>query len=240
VTLKVDLSDFKRFGKELSILRERELPHAVKDTLNSTAFEARKAWTGEMRKQLTLRNKFTENSARVEKARGTKIRDMRATLGSVAHYMDDAEEGAKQTGSGHVGYPVPTGAAAGQPKANKRTRPIRRANFLAAIKLAERDSTGSTRQQRNAITIRKARKAGKTFVYMETSKKKGIFRLDGLKRGLRVRMMYDLSKKTTQAKPKPTLHAAVRAVSPRIPILGRRAILRQLTGRVMGFRRAKS
>jgi hypothetical protein len=240
--ISIDLSAYKRFIKDLGALKDRAIPYAVRDTLNDAAFAARAAWAERIRKDLTLRNSFTVRSLQVAKAGGTDIRVMRAVLGSRAPYMADVEQGQTQTAAGKHGVAIPTPSAAGQAlKARLRTKPIRRANWLSAIHL-QRGVTGS-RQRRNAAAISMAVRAGGGFVYLDTGRRQGLFRVDGRKRGIKLRMLYDLSKRTVKSAPRPTLEQTVKLIGPRIPAMGERAIARQIkraitgsTGRRSSFR----
>src|SRR5690606_34955196 len=71
--ISVDSSDIIRFVKRLDSLNKRGAPHAMRESLNTLAFATRKQWQREIRYELTLRNRWTVNSIRVEKARGSNI-----------------------------------------------------------------------------------------------------------------------------------------------------------------------
>ena len=225
--LTIDLSGFKEFQRDLAQLRERSIPHAVRSALNDAAFDARKIWLTEVKEKLTLRNSYTERSMRVEKARGTKLAGMQSVLGSTAEHMAHQEQGQTHTTSGKHGVAVPTSAASGQGLKSKRTKSIRRANYLSAINLSKR-VTG-IRQRRNAAALAMAARSGGGFVYLDLGRRKGIFRVDGRKRGLRIRMVYDLSRRITKAKPTATLTYTVATMGPRVPMLIQRAVMEQLT-----------
>lgn len=233
--VSVDLSSFDRFRKDLAVLREREIPHAVRDTLNAVAFKGRERWQVETKRSFVLRNTFTQRSLQVSKASGIQVRTMQATFGSRLPYLREQEEGFEHQGQGKHGVAVPTPSAAGMAKkARVRTRQIRRANYLAAINLATRVS--GKRQVRNAVAIKMALQAG-GFAYLDLGKKQGIFKITGRKRGLTIRMLYDLSKKRTVVKAHPTLERTVKHVAPMVPVLGRKAVFTQLARRLTGYRR---
>lgn len=235
--IHIDLRDFKRFAKDLGALKQAAIPHAVRDTLNDAAFAARKEWVERVRKDLTLRNTFTVRSLQVAKASGVDIRVMRAVLGSVAPYMGHVEDGETKNAKGRHGVPIPTPSAAGQAlAATRRTKPIRRGNWLSAIRL-QRGIAGS-RKRRNAAVIAMAARKGGGFVYLDLVGRRGLFKVVGRKRGARIRMLYDLSKRTVTSAPKPTLAEAVKFVGPRIERMGERNIARQVL-RALGVGRGR-
>jgi hypothetical protein len=226
--LTVDLSKFADFVKDLDYIRERSIPYAVRNTLNEAAFEGRKLWLAEIKGNLTLRNSWTVRSLQVSKASGADLRTMQAVLGSIAKYMDDVEQGETHRASGKHGVAIPTPSAAGQAQGAKaRTKAVRRASWLSAISAKKRPVTGR-RQTRNAGAIAIAARSGGGFVFLDLGRRKGIFRVDGRKRGVKIRMVYDLSRKTVTSGPRPTLGTTIAKLSPRIPEMGRRACIDQL------------
>jgi hypothetical protein len=253
VSIKVDLRDFKRFTRDLEVLREKQIPHAIRDTLNAVAFEGRKRWNAEVQKSFILRNTFTQRSLQVEKARGTNLQTMQSTLGAKAPWMGKQEEGFTHTAQGKHGVAVPTPAAAGMgAKARIRTRSIRKSNYLAAINMAKR--VPGSRARKNAAALSMA-KRGTGFAYIDTGKHRGIVSVEGTQKrkkahgpmqrgaggrevfGYRIRVLYDLSQRRTVVKERPTLARTIKAVAPLIPMMGQRAILKQLLSLNVGGRR---
>lgn len=224
--------DERKLQRAVNVLgnfARRGIPHATRNGLNASAFEGRKAWTKEVEKAFTLRNTFTTRSLRVQKARGIDMRKMHSVLGSTADYMAEQETGGTERKSGKHGVPIPTPTSSGEGRAAKRLRPVRRPNWLPKISLANRGSqTGMHRQQRNAVAIRKARKAGRKYVLLELEKRVGIFRLSGGKRRPKVDMVWDLSQPTVKTKPARTLRQTLWLITPTLPRLHVRAILEQL------------
>src|SRR5688500_5442350 len=111
--LTVEWKGLKELVRDLKTAREKALPYAVKTSLNTAAFEARKVWQGEIRRSFTNRNAFTERSVLVERASGNDARRMFATVGSTAPYMGTQEEGGTVKGRGKR-KAIPGPAAAGQ------------------------------------------------------------------------------------------------------------------------------
>ena len=67
--LRIDSRDLDRLVRDLEKVRRKAIPHAVRNALNSQAFDARKRWQSKMGEEFTLRNKWVAGSVRVEKAR---------------------------------------------------------------------------------------------------------------------------------------------------------------------------
>jgi len=212
-TLSVDMKDMILLRSKLGELSKKAVPFAVRNGLNTVAFTARKEWVGRMPRALQLRNKFTVNSVRVEKATGYDIDSMQSVVGSVAPYMLAQEQGATKTAHGKHGVPIPTTSAAGQAmSAPKRTKEVRKKNWQSALSLAPRISYG-VRQYRNAVAIANAAKTG-GVVFLDLGRRKGIFRITGTPKGqMRFRMLWAMSKRSVRIKPTPTLEPTVEAMS---------------------------
>jgi hypothetical protein len=226
--LKVEIRGADEMLRDLRTVREKAIPYAARDACNTAAFETRKTWSEEIRKSFTTRNTFTAGAAlRVDKARGSRIDSIVATVGSIADYMPKQESGAIIPGrSGHKGIPGP--AAAGQAPGGKRTRPVRSANRMGAIK-AFRVAKGATRHQRNAITLAMAKRKGQRFVVLERPHGgKGVFAVQGGKRKTTTRLLWDVSKRSVKVKPTPTLGPALKVTATSMPRIMEQSLLRQL------------
>lgn len=224
--LDVRVAGLEKAQRQLERIRRQAIPHAMRDALNGSAFLARQRWQEEIRQSFTTRNKFTERSVLVEKARGTSS-DMFAVVGSVAPYMGDQEHGARIRGGGkHKAIPGPV--AAGQAAGSKRTRVVRRARRLSAISV-QRPSGIGPRKQANAVTIRHAKAAGRRFVLLERpGGGRGLYLLGGGKRKTTTRLLWDMSRGSVRVDPEPTLQRTLRAIESELPKVHTRAILRQL------------
>lgn len=214
--LDVDARDIDRFERDLRTFNERAFPYATRATLNSGAFDGRKAWQGELRGNMTLRNRYTERSVLVEQARTLDVERQAAVLGSTADYMTDQEFGGTRRKRGKLGVPIPTSYAAGQAEGAKRTRMPRAANRLASVRLRRRQR-GDNRGLRNMLAVREAAENGGGFVYLDLGRRRGIFRITGGKRRPRVRMVYDLSRADVRIPRNPTLAPAVAKATRRMP-----------------------
>lgn len=196
--------DFNKFGTQA-------VPHATREALNAMAFEARRVWVELLPKRMTIRSTFTRRSLQVDKARGTNMTTMAARVGSTAPYMDEQEDGGDKGKKGKHGVPIPTSSAAGQGmSARPRTRLVQVKNWMSAIHLAPRVS--GIRQRRNAAALAIAQKNGTGVAFLDLGKgRSGIFRVTGRKRGLSVRMIWDLSRKRVTIPKNPTLEPSVAA-----------------------------
>jgi hypothetical protein len=230
--LTIKFKGLKEMVRDLKKTREKALPYAVRNALNTSAFELRRGWTGEMRRTLTMRNTFTERSVLVEKARGTDARRMVAVVGSTAPYMQKTEEGGIRRGSGKH-KAIPTAAAAGQAVGSKRTKVVRAASRLRALQ-AVRVTRGASPKQRNAIALSLARKTKQRFAVLERKGGgTGLFRVT--LRG-RPTMLWDFSRGSVRQPPRPTLQTALKRLEPKLTHIYTAALLQELRRwKVLGY-----
>lgn len=220
--IHIDMRDLRKLEDDLRTLAGKAVPFAVRSALTSSAFEARKIWQAEIDERFILRNKFVQGSIRVEKARSLNVRTMKATVGSIAEFMPKQEFGGRESKA------VPTEVAAGQPLGSQpRLKTVRAPNKLSAIRLTDRNRTGS-RKVRNRIGIRRALKAGQKVVLLETERGKGLFRITGGRRKPQFRMIWDLRKGSHRIPPSPTLQPTLKKLQPKLLGIHRKAWLEQL------------
>lgn len=225
----IDVSDLRRLERDLETLKSKAVPYALRNSLNTAAFEGRKLWLEEQRGELVLRNTWTARQVRVEKARGLNVRNMVAVVGSLAPYMREQEFGGRRSGGGRHGLPIPTSVAAGQGMGTQpRTRLVRGANKLGAIRLTTRGRNRGHRRQRNAIAIAQAIKSGSKYVFLELENSKGIFQITGGRRKPRIRMIWDISRGSVVIPPHPTLGPALESLGYMMPRIHAQAFLEQL------------
>lgn len=226
--LKIELIGADKMLDDLRKFRERAMPYAARDAVNSAAFEARRIWGDEIRRTFTTRNTFAAGAAlRVDKARSLRSGDIRATLGSIMRGMPEQEFGATVTGRGpHKGIPGPV--AAGQAAGGARTRPVRRSNLLGRIHISIK-AKGATKRQRNAMVMAQAKKQGQRYVVLERPNGgRGIFLVGGGKRKITARLVWDVSRRSVRLSPKPTLGPTLRQVGSRMVEIQKAAVLKQL------------
>lgn len=227
--ITVDFSEVEELTRRLEKLNERGFPHAVRMALNDSAFKGRELYRQEMRSSMTLRNRFTEGSVRVQKARGMKPRRMESAVGSIQPYMRTQEEGGTERKRGKVGVAIPTSVASreGRNKRPKR-RIVRRMSQhgLGRIELARR--TGKGRKQRNAIAIAEAKRRGRKHVFLDLGRRKGIFRVGGGRRSVRIDMVWDLSRRQVRIPKNPMLRRATTRVGAFLPRIHEEALRTQI------------
>lgn len=210
--IKVELKGAKEMIADLKRLREKAVPFAIKNALNTAAFETRNLWQREVKSIFTNRNTYTARSIRVEQATPTKLQ---ATVGSVAPYMAVQEEGGTVRGkSGHKA--IPSAVAAGGADGSARTKLVRGRFYIGVLQVAHPSLHGGRRQS-NAIAIAVARKKGKNIVLLtKRNGGKGLFLISGGKRALRTRILWDVSRASVQVHAHPTLQRALDAVKPKL------------------------
>ena len=210
--ITVELKGDKRMVADLAKMRAKAIPYAIKNVLNTAAFETRVIWQREIKSAFVNRNTFTERSVRVEQASTTKLV---SKTGSVADYMDEQEEGGTVKGRGAHKL-IPQAAAAGQAPGGKRTKLVRGRFYIGAIQ-AEHPRTSGSRRQRNAIAIAVALKTGKNVALLtRRNGAKALFLVRGGKRSLKMRMLWDVSRRSVHVKPEPTLERSLAQVKPKI------------------------
>lgn len=232
--IHVDMNGFKRLTKDLEVFARSAMPHAARNALNAVAFEARKEWAELAKARMTLRNTYTVRSITYDKATGTDISTMQSRVGSKADYMEHQEEGDTRRKKGKYGVPIPTASAAGQAmRARPRTRLVQKRSRMSAMDVPNR--VGGNRQRKNAVAILLAPKHG-GIAFLNLGKRKGLFRIEGRKRGLSIRMLWDLSRPTVKTPRNPMLADTLKAVGPRVPRLLEKALIEQLKKRkVFGY-----
>ena len=236
--ITANTDELKQFESDLKTFAARAYPFATKSTLNSAAFDARRRYVENAKDSMTLRNKFTASSVRVDQARTLNVGRQSATVGSIAPYMDEQEFGGVKRAKGKKGVPLATSVASGegegvQPRRRLPTAP----NRLARIKFGKvgKKKFKSRRQEIFVKTLMAVR-SGKRYLYLDTNNKQAIYRIKGRGRldkrgritGIQMRMVYDLSHKTIRIPRNPMLDPAVKATERIMPELYREALIFQL------------
>lgn len=244
----IDDKQILRLEKDLKLFKRRALPFATKATLNSAAFDAQKRSRIDLKENLTLRNRWTVQSVRVEQARTLNIRRQASHVGSIEDYMEDQEFGGIKTKGGKEGTPITTSYAAGQGlKNNNRTRLARKPNRLLNIKLKNNKLRGAkNNKQATILKTIQAVKTGKRTVYYDFRgrKKKGIYRVvggrinrrGGMPQGVKLRMLHDLSETSVTVPRRPWLKPAFDRTTKTLPTMYKKALTFQLRRhKVLGY-----
>lgn len=215
--IDIDLRDIAQLEKDLGVFRKRALPYATRNTVNQSAFHAMREGRENIRASMITRNRWSEQSVRVNSARTLRVERQEATVGSTVDYMELQEFGGVKRAKGREGTPIPTSYSAGQGMSSRpRLRLPRRSNQIRNIRLSSRGTRGS-RRQRNLIVIRQAVASGQKYVFLDLGRRKGLFRVVGGKRRPRVRMVHDLSRRSVRIPRNPWLRPAVDETRPRVP-----------------------
>lgn len=215
---RVDSQDVKELERDLKTFHRKAFPFATKQTVNDAAFASQRIARADVRNELTLRNRFTEQSIQVEPTRTLQVRQQAATVGSIAEYMEDQEFGATKTKTGKEGVPIATSFSAGQSQnAQPRTRLPRRANAMQAIQLSKRRNKAMSRRQRNLVAVKQAAESGRKFVFLDLVRRKGLFKVTGGKRRPRIKMVWDMSRQSVVIPRKPWLAPAVAEAERMVP-----------------------
>jgi hypothetical protein len=237
VDIKVELKGYDKLRSDLDRFAKRAFPYAVRDTLTGSAFALQKSWREDVRRSFTLRNRFTEQAIRVDKARGTDVSAMQATTGTVAPYMRDQEEGNEVKGKGKH-KAIPTAIAAGQGQGAKRTRMVRTGLRLQAVNIPPRTVPIRGKRRQNAVLMAIAIRKGERFALLNRIKGKGraVFEVKGGKRSGRARMVWDMSKGSVKVPREPTLERSINASQRGFEQAQYRAVIKQLQrNKVLGY-----
>lgn len=216
--IRLDDKQIKRYENLLKGFAHEAMPYATRFALNKAGFELRKDWQDVIENKMVTRNKWTKGSIRVQQTRSLNPSAQRVTVGSVADYMADQEFGTTIRKSGKQGIPIATSYSAGQGESTKpRTRLPRKPNKIQNIQLRDRRRVTGNRKRQNAAAVQMAAQSKNKFVYLDTGKTQGLFKIVGGKRKPRVKMVYDLSRKAVTLPANPTLRPALQRTTPKLP-----------------------
>jgi hypothetical protein len=222
VFISVDMRNLEKALKDLERARSKAIPYATRAFVNDAAFEARKRWGSEAKSSMTLRSPWTLRSIQVDKA--TSLADPAATVGSTWDAMADQEDGKTYNRKGKYGIPIP-GAAPGRRKNRGRT-PAK--NQLANIQVVGGGGVTGIRQRRNAAAISIAARKGGGVVFLDLRRTKGLYRVSGTKRGIKIKKVWDLSKKSVRLPSNPMLHRTLHGMMDELPRIALKATVFQL------------
>ena len=218
---------------DLKLFNTKAIPYAARNGLNTAAFEARRQWQGEIKRSFVLRNQFTVNSIRVDKAQGLDTRRMVAVVGSLADYMRTQESGGTVSGkSGKKAIPGPV--AAGQPPGAKRTKLVRAGLRMSKLQVGK--VRARNKRQHNAIMIAMAKRRGqKAVVLHRPGGGKGVFQLKGSKSKPNPLLLYDVSRGSVRVEATPTLGRTINRMNARFPRIMADSFLAELKRHGIGY-----
>ena len=227
--LTIQDDQIKQFESDLKTFAARAYPFATKETLNTTALSAREGYVANARNQMTLRNKFTESSLRVEKVRGLNVSRQFAVVGSTAPYMEEQEFGGTKRKGGKTGVPIPTTMASGEGEGvQPRRRVVPKARRLSNIALRNKGIKALNKKQMNMLKVKETAKSGRKFVFLETRRHPGIYRVTGGVRSPQVKLIWDMSKESVVVPRNPMLAPAVKDAERIMPFVYKGALEFQL------------
>ena len=204
-----DSRDIRQLEQNLGRMLGSAMPYAVRNTLNTMAFNGRRYWAANMEKSFILRNHWTKASTRVERVPGGQsIMSMKSRLGSVEEYVKQQELGHARRSEGKHGYPWATPFASGE-ATQPRQRIVRKAKRLAQLNIHR--SKGHTRAATmKAIHEAKAKSPANRYVLIRRGAIVGIHHVGGGKKNPKLKKVYDLSRRTIRPKQAKTLEPASR------------------------------
>lgn len=230
--ISVHLDGLDAMQRELERIARRAVPFAARETVNGLAFAGRAAWQDEMRQTLTLRNRYTERSIRVEAARTLRMDQMEARLGHPEPYVRLLEFGGREKASRRF-RAVPTEIAArqtfGSLGGGRKAAVAPRAVITKLGDLRVPGAASRGRKANNARSIRAALKSGKRLAVLDLGKGKGIYRVVGGKRKPRIQKLYDVSRRSTPVPRRPTLGPALERALRVGPTIAFAALTKQLS-----------
>ena len=222
--LKIDDKDIRKLENDLKTFAHRAYPFATKNTINQSAFKAQHIAKQTVRNKMITRNKFTEQSIRVEQSKTLNVDKQMAIVGSTADYMETQEFGGTKSSKGGKNIAIATSYSAGQSGQQPRTRLPRAANKMKNIQLRPTARNAKTRKQRNLIAIKNAAASGSKYVYLDLGRKQGIFKVLGGKKRPKIRMVHDLSQKSVEIDKNPWLKPSVDETKQYIPQIYKKSL----------------
>ena len=165
---------------------------------------------------------------------------MESRVGSIQPYMLTAEEGGTVTSKGKEGKPIYTAQAAGQGDSQAPIKRLPRpANRMSRINLSKGDRKGriKTKRQKFFLAALQTLEDGNKYAYIDDpGRSTGIYRITGkINRGkgkriknLKMRLMWNLDKKSYTIKGEPWLEPASNNAASLQPIFYGRRLNEQL------------
>jgi len=228
--ITMDDEEIKQYASDLKTFAAKAYPFATKQTINKAAFGAQRGIKAAIGIKFTERNKFTQRSIRVEKARGLNVRTQEAVVGSTADYMETQEFGGQKARKGGVGVPLPTTISTGEGQGVKPRRKVPKGRMkLSKIKFSKTGkSKFKSKKQELFVKVLLASRSGNKFLFLDTGKKKAIYRVKGKGRGAKLSMTHDLSHTSVTIPRTKIIQPATIGVTKFIPQWYKKAMVEQL------------
>lgn len=226
-----DDKGLRRYRRDLNAFAKTAVPFATRAAINTTAFQGAREAKKIVGQRMILRNRWTQRSIGVQKARQKETKKQRAFVGSTEAYMLDQEFGTTKRGGGKHGVEIPTRSASGEGRGSAPRRRLPRAKNKARSIRLRRSRRGASRKQRNFIAVREAATSGRKFVFLDLQRAEGIYKIMGGKRNPKPELIVDLSHKTVRIPPTPWLKPAMDRVRPRMAGIWKKELRNQLIRR---------
>lgn len=222
IEFSLDTSEHLKEARRVTLLSSQGIPNAVKYVLDELAVRTGQAAKRGLKSKFVLRNTWTARNTAFEKTTFAKdLSLMESAAGSRLTYMAEQEAGARHTAGGKHGVPIPTPMAAGQAAGSRRTKLVRRANWLSRMKplkgvYADALAASSNRKQHYAVAVAMTKRARKRFLYWQSARtgRKGLYKLAG--DAWKIEMVYDLSHRRTYATAR---HWLLKPTSETLPLM---------------------
>lgn len=242
--ITVDMKNLKRLDRQLRTFKKRAYPFATKETLNSTAFEARAIATKRIQNSLILRNRFVLQSIRVDKTKTLDISKQMSIIGSTAEAMEVQEFGGTKIKKGKHGVAIPTSFSAGQAEDSRPRlslpKPAVRLNRLKGSGKSKRRPGAQPKTNRQALLfkIQDAVQSGNRIFFHKFPGQKttGIYRVKGGRKGFKrgspkgakLKLLYSLDEKSVRIPRKPWLKPTTEVAQKRMPAIHLKSVIFQL------------
>lgn len=229
--LEINDRELWKLERDLNTYAKRAAGFASRDALNFAAFNTQAAARERIRREMINRNQFTVRSVLVDRAKSSRIAAQEAIVGSIAPYMATQEFGGRTAFRGDNQTRIPTSFAAGQDGSKPRTKLPTSTNKFRNIKLRRKVRKGkfASNVQKRFLTALVAARDGERFVYLEGGtgghSGTGIYRVWGRNkvrgqyRGVKTRMVYNMSRSPRRIPKNPWLTPSVREVEKTLPSL---------------------
>jgi hypothetical protein len=220
--ITIDNEQIKKFERDLTTFASKAYPFATQNTVNKSAFTGQKIARGLVPFMMTKRAAFTTTGIIVHRSVGQlDVKKQEARLGSAAFWMAHQEFGnVAETREKH-GYPIPTTVASGEPEgAPTRRKKIRSHHLLKRVKLFKSQlkikyqAKTKAKQQENLVRVKMAVKRKRRYVFLETDRVKGIFKIGNDKKP---KLLYNLSHDSVRNPAVHWLDETITKVRPLIP-----------------------
>lgn len=234
----VDVHEINRLERDLRLFNERGIGFAAKDALNDAAYNTMVQAKGIVGKNMVLRNTWTRRNISFNRASTRTMQSeagvnkMKTKDGRENDYMEDQEFGGIKNKRHKHGVAIPTSFSTGEGNAKPRRKVLRQnaKNRLSNIKqLAGREKKWKHQRQANIVAIKQAQRGKPTnFAFLKWKNRRGIVKVTGTKRKIKINMVHDLTRKSVKIPKSPWLTPAYKKILPQIPRYYQTQLQRQI------------